>query len=69
MTSASKKNKFVFYPTWITTTQVFNYINKNRASCIFSGDPGVGKTTSFMLYSILMNNITKFASTLDQKTK
>ena len=35
-------------------------MSDNKTLKLFTGDNGVGKTCSFILYSMLMNNITKY---------
>ena len=57
-------NAFVFNPTFTTTTFIFNNILSkiyNEPLQLFTGRYGAGKTTSFILYCLLMDKVAQYA--------
>jgi hypothetical protein len=56
-----EKGAFIFCPTRLVTTQMFNSIKNNKGSnALFMGHYGISKSISVMLYTILSNHIAEY---------
>jgi hypothetical protein len=56
-----QKGMFIFCPTRLVTTQMFDSIKNNRRSnALFMGHYGISKSISVMLYTILSNHIAEY---------